>query len=120
MAVQNYESAWREYRRINRWFVLVLLGYIPVFFSVGVLGEKLFESLAPMGAGFLVWGGLIYYYILRKMIWGCPRCGKRFAFWGWFPFFGMPSLERQCTHCGLRRHAKEAVECEDSDQLGLH
>jgi ribosomal protein L37E len=108
MSLQNYENAWREYRRINRRFVLALLACFPLNIFMMYFGEKLFHTFDAFFVFAFSWVGLINYYAIRKMLWRCPRCGKRFAFWGWFPFFGMPTLERRCAHCGLPRYAKEA------------
>jgi|SRR3989442_11728337 len=106
MSVQNYESDWREYRRLVRRCLLIWLGYLPVCGLAAYVGAKLLDSFKPVFVVWLFWVGLLLYYGNAVQGWRCPRCGEWFFRTSWINW----PLARRCLHCGLPKYAKEGQE----------
>jgi hypothetical protein len=90
-----YEEQWQRYRKTNRAFWFVWLGFLPFFVLVSGPVAQWSENVA---------GGLLFAWIFAFFVVGiragnfrCPRCGKRF-FSTWWYHNGWSS---KCLHCGL-------------------
>jgi hypothetical protein len=100
----DHSCAWREYRRLRRQGVVVLLGgfVLEIVLLVGMtllLGPAGFHRVVPitLGSVAIVWFVASIIVGDRYQRWPCPRCGRPFGktFWWHNPF------ARKCVHCGL-------------------
>lgn len=99
-----YDAEWRQYRRWNRVFWGLWLGWVPLGLAVLRLfnhPQSMLQPLIfPVLLGYMAATG---YFGFRTMYFGCPRCGRKF-----FPRWRTqkPFTFRQtCRHCGLPKWA---------------
>jgi len=98
--MNEYSEAWKKYRRLVIWWVVIFAAYVPVMLTGSILSQRFFktDSEMPYLAGF--WMCLWIASFLRISAFACPRCGKCFIGRWWFGNF---SMRRSCAHCGLQR-----------------
>lgn len=91
------DSDWRSCQFLERMFVGLLVGYLPVVLMVDLSIGWLFNSEAP--AMFVAIAWMIAFAISSVALYrfDCPRC-KKYFFHTWL--LNNP-LARKCVHCSL-------------------
>lgn len=94
-------EAWNEYRKRRNTVLMVVVGYMPVMFGIGLLSQQLFSTFAPAFAA--AFAGMAFLVIAFNMLlrFPCPRCGKWFFATWWYH----NNFARRCVHCGLPKYA---------------
>lgn len=103
------DSAWDEYRRRRRAFLLTLL-VLPLWLVPGGTIEHVLasygykaNSLVTFAVAVLPPMACVVVAYLRLMFWPCPHCGRSFhvSWWDGNVF------ARRCVHCGLPKWASK-------------
>jgi hypothetical protein len=97
----GYAEDWKEYKRLRKQWVLVILGYVPVVGTFGYVSIKLFHTSTPAFVLAFFWMALFVLTGWRVQLWRCPRCGKWFSAKWWY---NKGFLARRCVHCGLPKY----------------
>jgi hypothetical protein len=99
-----YQKDWEEYKRRQKAFWLVFLGYIPFMFLFNVVLADLFRVFS-FGENvsffcFIVFGVVWIICGIRLQYWKCPQCRNSFhAKWWWRNIFSS-----KCLHCKLPKY----------------
>jgi hypothetical protein len=96
-----YQNEWEEYKRRQKTFWLVFLGFIPFILLINGVSNELFGKF-PSGYEIGLVGFVIAWSIcsIRFQYWKCPNCGKSFhRKWWWTNIFSS-----KCLHCKLPKY----------------
>jgi hypothetical protein len=112
-AVSDYQSEWREYRRLLYWFLACVLAALP-FFALILAFPKLHDRWYVAAS---VWLIPFFYVFMRLNLWKCPRCGKYFSSGSTgyakvsrfvsvrYSFLPPILLTPRCVHCKLTKYS---------------
>ncbi|CAN5715463.1 hypothetical protein BH24ACI1_BH24ACI1_17420 [soil metagenome] len=100
----SYQKEWKEHRKRQKTFWLVILGYIPIALLSLSLGY-FYENNKIIGvASSSLWVVFLVIFVIcgiRLQFWECPRCEHSFhRTWWWNNIFS-----RKCLHCKLPKYA---------------
>jgi len=95
--VNDYQQAWKLYKRLKLQLLLMFLGIIPVGRAVDIASLKILHSEIPYAVLMLIYFIILFATGCRVAMWPCPKCGKPFL-GGWFHY---DRFSRTCLRCGL-------------------
>jgi hypothetical protein len=107
---------WQEYRRRRNLARFAYSGGAPFVFVVGLVGERLFHSMAPASVVAVGWMIFIGATSIRWQGFRCPRCRKWFFGKWWY----YNSFARRCVHCRLPKYAWPVLGHTDTPLLSGH
>jgi hypothetical protein len=94
------QSFWKDCKRRELWYRIVLYGFVPLTFISGVVASRLVGSDALFFiAGILALLAAIV-VIYQLVIFECPRCHRSFFLRSWWVF---QPHKQECVHCGLQK-----------------
>ena len=99
----SYQKEWEEYKKRQKTFWLVCLGYIPLVLVILPL-EYISKTDTAIGFVlsllFVIFLLVFAFYSIKLQFWKCPQCEKSFHNTWWRSNI----FSRKCLHCKLPKY----------------